>query len=728
MRKVGTSVPEVSKILIVDDETLNVDMLSRRLVRAGYGVETALNGKQALEIAAREAIDLVLLDQMMPGMSGLEVLRELRSRPVTSQLPVIMVTALVDGNNVAEALDMGANDYVTKPLDFQIAQARIRAQLARRQVYSDLHKKEQRLELALQGSGKMVLDWDRVKDTIYYSPEWYRMLGYESDEGANLHEDRLSRVHPNDLPMLMGALKALEKAPLDSLERKGDSLIRENNPVEFRIRHRDGTYRWISLQGISIHTDDGKLVRVVGGATEITEKKTRDPLTGLPNELALSSEIENAIQKRQQGLSPAFAVVLFDVDRFKLIEESLGVAGSEECLKHVASKAQTALIKCAAPKGLNGAINSKLARLNKDEFGFIIDPCNDYDEATNAAESLLHAMHSGFLLAEREMICAIKLGIAIYQPDYNDASSLIRDARTAVYAAKTQGIPSWKIFNSSMRVRHEDRLQMEIDLRLALEREEFEVFYQSRVSLSTGRICGFEALIRWNHPTRGLIPPAEFIPVAEVNGLIHEIGLWVLRCACRQLQVWRDKYALPPDFEISVNLSANQCREPHLVREVADILLQTGLPPANLNLELTESILLENLKEAKSVLTALKELGVGLKMDDFGTGFSSLKYLCELPFDCLKIDRSFTSELDKNNLDSDEMIRTILQMARNLSMETVAEGIETARHLIRLKEMGCEFGQGYFFSRPIRAADAEVMLQANLQEYDNSVDSSTWTR
>jgi EAL domain-containing protein (putative c-di-GMP-specific phosphodiesterase class I) len=216
-----------------------------------------------------------------------------------------------------------------------------------------------------------------------------------------------------------------------------------------------------------------------------------------------------------------------------------------------------------------------------------------------------------------------------------------------------------------------------------------------------------------------MVPPVEFIPVAEENGLIHEIGLWVLRSACQQMQVWREEYALPPDFEISVNLSANQCREPHLVREVAEILHQTGLPAVNLNLELTESILLDNLKEAKTALEALKGLGVGLKMDDFGTGYSSLKYLCELPFDCLKIDRSFISDLDKNNRDSDEMIRTILQMARNLSMETIAEGIETSQHLIRLKEMGCEFGQGYLFSRPIRAADAEIMLKANSQDYDN---------
>jgi EAL domain-containing protein (putative c-di-GMP-specific phosphodiesterase class I)/GGDEF domain-containing protein len=410
------------------------------------------------------------------------------------------------------------------------------------------------------------------------------------------------------------------------------------------------------------------------------------------------------------------------VDRFKLVEESLGEKSSEEFLRQVGYRAQSALIKWAAKVDMGHDLRLKLARIGKDEFGVIIDPANSQVNAEDVAECLLHAMRTGFLVSRREMICSIRLGLAIYQPCYADATAMIRDARTAVYAAKTQGAASWKIFDPSMRMLHEDRLQMDIDLRLALQRGEFEVYYQSRVVLHTGRICGFEALIRWNHPTRGMVPPVEFIPIAEENGLIHEIGLWVLRRACEQMQLWRETYNLPPDFEISVNLSANQCREPHLVREVAEILHQTGLPAANLNLELTESILLENIREAKTVLGALKELGVGLKMDDFGTGYSSLKYLCELPFDCLKIDRSFTSDLDKNNQDSDEMIRTILQMARNLSMETVAEGVENLQHLTRLKEMGCEFGQGYFFSRPIRAADAEAMLKANLQscgEQDN---------
>jgi diguanylate cyclase (GGDEF)-like protein len=486
----------VPQILIVDDEELNLDMLSRRLVRAGYGVETASNGKQALEIAAREAIDLVLLDQMMPGLSGLEVLRELRSRPATRQLPVIMVTALADGAHVAEALDLGADDYVTKPLDFQIAQARIRAQLARRQAQKKLCESGERFELALRGSGKILLDWDLMKDTIYYSPKWFQMLGYEPGDEVNLSEKRFSRAHPSDLPSLMQARKKIDETPLSSLEWMGSHLVCVQPSVEYRIRHRDGRYRWVVLKGMSVHDNDGTPIRIVGGATEITKEKTVDQLTGLPNVQAFSDEIEAAILKRQQDCTTLFAVMLFDLDRFKLIAESLGEAGSNEFLKQVAGKVQTALMEYAANAGQDQNLLVKLARISEDEFGVIIDPLNSRDKADNLPEYLLHAMHSGFMVGEREMICSIKLGTAIYQPEYDDASSLIRDARTAVYAAKTQGTASWKIFDSSMRAYREDRLQMDIDLRLALEREEFEVFYQSRVALFTGRICGFEALIR----------------------------------------------------------------------------------------------------------------------------------------------------------------------------------------------------------------------------------------
>jgi PAS domain S-box-containing protein len=699
----------VSRILIVDDEEPNLDILSRRLQKAGYEVETAQTGRQALEIVEHGSVDMMLLDLMMPGMSGLDTLQELRKKHSAHQFPVIMVTAVSESSNIAEALDLGANDYVTKPVDFQVALARIRTQLSLRQADQELLESKERYQLALRSTGTVLLDWDMVNDTVYRSPEWFQLLGYEPDDNELKSEKWFSRVHSSDLPALVKALEADEEVCQENENRTWNSA-----PIEFRIRHRNGDYRWVSLQSMTLRGKDGRAVRRIGSLIDITAQRTIDELTGLATSDAMTDEVDIAILKNQENPASTFAVMVFDVDRFNMIEENLGEAGCVEFLQQVAQKAQSALIDFASSMGVSNTRILRSAHVSRDEFGLVIDPVRNREEAESIADRLVRAMRSAFSVAKHELNCSIRVGMVLYQPEYRDGQAMISDARTALYAARSQNASPWKFFDLSMRRLQEERFQMDIDLRLALERLEFEVYYQSRVHLATERICGFEALARWNHPHRGLIPPDVFIPVAEENGLVHEIGVWVLRKACEQQQQWQETYELPRNFEISVNLSASQCREPHLVQEVADILQLTGLPPANLNLELTESLLLADIEEAKTVLKKLKSLGVGLKIDDFGTGYSNLKYLSELPFDCLKIDRSFTTDLGKDKPDTDEVIRTILQMARNLKMDVVAEGIENAEQLEQLLKMGCEYGQGYYFSPPVCATDAESLLKANL--------------
>jgi EAL domain-containing protein (putative c-di-GMP-specific phosphodiesterase class I)/PleD family two-component response regulator len=698
------------RILVVDDEESNLDLFSRRLTRAGYLVDTARDGLEALQIAERGQIDLVLLDQMMPGLSGLQVLSELRKKYTAQQLPVIMVTALTDSSQVVEALDHGSNDYVTKPVDFQVALARIRAQLGHQNADRELRKSEERYALALRGSGRILFDWDRIEDTVYYSPEWYRLLGFEPEDAELKNEKRFSRVHPFDLPLLKQALNVNENSSLPASEAKEQNPAKDSIQVEFRVRRRDGEYRWVSLQGMTFRNAASVPVRFIGSLTDITVRKTVDELTGLENELTMMNELQATILRYQEYPATTFAVLIFKVDTFGLIEQSLGQAASEELLQEVARKAQTALFGCVSMKDLARPCHLRPAHISKDEFGLVIDPVHQPAEAEAVAACLVAAMRSPIIVAQREVICSIRIGLVLYQPEYRDPLALIRDARTALSAAKPESATPWKIFDASMRKLQEDLLQLDIDLRHALERHEFEVYYQSRVSLATFETCGFEALVRWNHPTRHLVLPDAFISLAEEHGLIHEIGIWVLRQACEQLRLWQQAYVLPEDFEVSVNLSAHQCREPLLVQQVSEILRETGLPPVNLNLELTESRLLDNIEEARTILRSLKSLGVGLKMDDFGTGYSSLKYLNELPFDCLKIDRSFTANLDKNEQDTVEIIRTILQMARNLNMEVVAEGIESAAQFARLKKMGCQFGQGFFFSRPVCVTETESLI------------------
>jgi EAL domain-containing protein (putative c-di-GMP-specific phosphodiesterase class I) len=308
------------------------------------------------------------------------------------------------------------------------------------------------------------------------------------------------------------------------------------------------------------------------------------------------------------------------------------------------------------------------------------------------------------------LFCSASIGIALSNAGYQAAEEIVRDADTAMYMAKSRGKAQWAVFDGAMRQRIIQRLQMEHDLRKAMELGQFAVQYQPKIQLHSGELCGFEALVRWNHPERGLLMPEEFIPLAEETGLISAIGLWVLGEACRQTRRWQLAHPGRRAVEISVNVSARQFRQANFVDEVARVLEESGLRPDSLQLEITETVLLDDLKTAVTTLKRLKALGVGLKVDDFGTGYSCLRYLCKLPFDSLKIDRSFTENLAGDSGKSSEVVKTILVMAHNLGMEVVAEGVEDAEQARQLEKLGCEFAQGFYFSKPLSAAEAGNLL------------------
>lgn len=710
----------VSRVLVVDDEESNVDMLSRRLSRCGYNVVTAADGPEALLKLDQHPIDLVLLDQMMPGMTGIDVLRTIRATKSAQQLPVIMVTAVSDSAAIAEALDMGANDYVTKPLDFQIALARIRTQLAMGREDGKVRKREERHALAARGSGEGLWDWDLASNTVYCTPELHRLAGLPARERPYHPRTCLERVHPSDRRSLeqvfpWPATQLRRDDCVDGGEeltgRAPESIVDapDESSCQFRFRHASGRYRWFLLRAVTLRNSLGVPLRCVGTVTDVTARLTIDTLTGLANKRLFEEEIDEAISRAAGRSATGFSVLLFAIDHFKLLRPSLSQNAVQLLLIRVAERVQRVLSEFLSTVEESGR-RSLLARMGEDEFAILLDATTGTSTAVALAEHLIAAMRPSFEIEEREIFSSISVGLVAGAPAHANADDVLRDANTAMFAAELRGSGQRVVFEDSIRKLRDQRLQMDIDLRLALKREEFEVYYQSRVHLDTGAICGFEALVRWNHPTRGLVSPLEFIPLAEENGLIHEIGLWVLERACVQTQFWRQEFNLPDSFEVSVNLSPQQCKEPHLVSRVTEILHRTGLPPSSLNLELTESLLMEDIDQAKAVLLALKALGIGLKIDDFGTGYSCLKYLCQFPFDSLKIDRSFTKELDKESFEIEEIVRTIVRMAGNLKMEVVAEGVENAAHVSRLRELGCKYGQGFLFSRPVNAKTAEGML------------------
>ncbi len=704
-------------VLVVDDEEMNRNVLSRRLERSGFEVEVAKGGAEALRKMGERPYDLILLDQMMPVVSGSDVLRELRTQYSQSALPVIMVTAITDSGRVAEALDLGANDYITKPVDFTVALARIRAQLSRKHAETARRESDERYELAARAANDGLWDWDLTSNHTYYSARWKAMSGSNDSETMNSPEDWFSRVHADDVVALRAAMQRQLESPLP--EDPNANRHTEGFEVDYRIRRPDGQYTWMTGRGVVLRNAEGTPVRMAGSQSDATRKKTIDELTGLPNRLLLHERLEGAIRRKQRDSTGPFAVYFIDLDRFKLVNDTLGHVAGDRLLVEFADRLR------AASEGTNALV----ARLGGDEFAILLEnlsavaalpggkPGTDtqpMDEKAFAAvlgDRIIREMRPAFRLGEREFFASASVGVVISRDDHSTVEGLIRDADIAMYAAKACGRGRWALFDESMRKTALDRLQIETDLHTALVKGQFVVQYQPRVDLDSGRICGFEALLRWKHPRRGLIQPDEFIGIAEETGMIREIGLWVLGEACEQMSRWRKQLPGRPGLDVAVNVSPVQVRDPDLVRQVKQILQETGLEPSALQIEITESTVLDKPAEAREVLLALKALGIGLKLDDFATGYSCLRYLYRLPFDSIKIDRSFTLNLGDGDVESKELVKTILAMAQNLSLGVIAEGIESQVAVDLLRDLGCRFGQGLFFSAAVDAGDVMAMLR-----------------
>jgi len=454
---------------------------------------------------------------------------------------------------------------------------------------------------------------------------------------------------------------------------------------------------------------NGQPVGVQGIARDIAERKHteakllhnayHDALTGLPNRLLLADHLRLAIERAKRHPDHSFALVFLDLDRFKYINDSLGHAAGDELLVQIARR-------------LEGALRptDTVARLGGDEFALLLDGLEDEGDAIRVAERVQEELTSPFNLGGHEVFTTASVGITLSAPGYEHPEGVLRDADTAMYRAKENGKARYELFDSVMHARAVERLRLENDLRRAVERGEFEVYYQPIVSLDSDRVAGFEALVRWEHPERGLVQPTEFIPVAEETGMIVEIGQWVLRESCRQMREWQRLSFDNRLLTISVNLSSKQFLQPNLIARVRQTLHETDLDPRCLKLEITESIMMENAEEASEMLVQLRGLGVQLSIDDFGTGYSSLSYLHRFPVNTLKIDRSFVTRMGDAGENS-EIVRTILTLASNLGMEVIAEGVETRGQLAQLKAMKCPYGQGFLFSRPVDAAGAAALLR-----------------
>jgi diguanylate cyclase (GGDEF)-like protein len=441
--------------------------------------------------------------------------------------------------------------------------------------------------------------------------------------------------------------------------------------------------------------------------TELKELANMDKLTGLPNRALFMNRLERAVLHAKKRSDYVFAVLFVDLDRFKLINDKLGHMAGDELLIAIARR----LMRCVRDE-------DTIARLGGDEFALLLNDIKDVSQATNIAERIKHELMKPFNLSGHQVFTSASMGVVLGSKAHGGLDDLLHNADMAMYHAKALGKARYQVFDSAMHSQAVTRLQIETDLKRAIEHQEFQVHYQPIVLLETGRITGFEALVRWKHPIHGLISPDEFIPMAKETGLIVPLDQWVLREACRQMHAWQLQFPTISPLTISVNVSAKQFMQPNFTSQVTQILQETNLDTRSLRLELKESVLMENAESVTPVLLLLKALGVSLSLDDFGRGYSSLSHLHRFPIDTLKIDRSLINKMDYGDKNSD-IIRAITMLSQALGMDAIAEGIETAHQLFQLNEIQCKYGQGYFFCEPLDGATAGDLIAHKLDGMDN---------
>lgn len=805
-------------VLVVDDDSSMRLVIGETLEHAGFTIEEAEDGAAALAAFERLHPALVVLDVDMPQVDGFAVCTALRKMPTGSTTPVLMVTALNDVASINRAYEVGATDFITKPINWPLLSHRVRYILRASRAFADLHRNQASLSNAQRIARLGNWDWNLQKNCLYWAGEVYESFGMPRERSEATCEAFLECVHQEDRQRIQMAFHAAIAggAPLDvehrvirpdgqvvfiqqraelTLDQHGKALCLtgttqdisqrvqaeerlrlaanalENTaesvmicdahrrivsvnkafatmtgyaPEEvtglsaelFRSRKHDAAFyshvwetvnqtghwqgeiwgrrkdeeiypQWVSIS--QVKDKAGKPSHYVSVSNDISRHKQyearleflahHDALTDLPNRILLQRQLEETLL-RAGNRGELVALMFIDLDHFKTINDSLGHAAGDELLQAAAQR----LRRCVRQSDF-------VARLGGDEFVVVLTELRHFQEAANVAEKLINVLSRPFSIGGHELLISASIGISCYPSDGREADILLKNADAAMYRAKEQGRNTYQLFSAEMNAQAADQLVMTHDLRLAVRRQQFRLHYQPRIELGSGKITGTEALIRWQHPELGLVAPAKFIPLAEEIGLIEVIGEWVLRSACEQARAWQNS-ALP-SLRLAINLSARQFRRPGFAKQIAAMLREYRLDANLLELEITESMAMQDFEKTRTILSELKELGVVIAIDDFGTGHCSLAYLKRFPVDYLKIDRSFIRDLPANAEDA-AITQAIIALAKTLKLGLIAEGVETLAQHSFLQAHGCDEGQGYLFSKALPAGEIEPLLRANL--------------
>jgi diguanylate cyclase (GGDEF)-like protein/PAS domain S-box-containing protein len=561
----------------------------------------------------------------------------------------------------------------------------------------ELRRNEERLALAAEGANDGLWEWDLRNQEFYFSGRWRALIGLAPAAGVGGPEEWLARIHSEDIAPLKAALEAHISGKTEHFQH------------EHRMRHEDGTYRRFLCRGVAVRGAGRRPVRMAGSLTDTTDQAVAqerlrsagslDPLTGLGNRAIFVEGLGRRLDDLKARRAGGFAALYLDLDRFKIVNDSLGHLVGDELLVAVSRRLES----CLRP-------GDALARLGGDEFAILLNELDEAQQANAIAFRIQKALSAPFSISGREVFTSASIGIAFGSAQYANPDEIMRDADTAMYQAKTRGKARHELFDADMHARTRDRLGLENDLRHAVDSNDFAVYYQPIVSLSSGMCVGFESLVRWTRNGEA-VSPATFIPMAEELGLIEPLGTWVLHEACRTFADWQRRFPARGLDCITVNVSSRQLMQQNFLQIVEQVVHKTGLKPCDLRLEITETALMDSPKAAAEVLRQLRDFGVKIYLDDFGTGYSSLSHLHKLPVDALKIDRSFVMSLLLP--DRPAIVESILALARTLNTSVVAEGIESDVQSRELERLGCTHAQGFLFSRPLSTSSAEELLIAN---------------
>jgi diguanylate cyclase (GGDEF)-like protein/PAS domain S-box-containing protein len=692
-----------ANLLLIEDNPGDAKLVREALSDTRFGpfqIEWVKNLSEGLERLSRGKIEAVLADLFLPDSQGIGTLdRLLLTAP---RVPILVLTGLGDEDIASQTLQHGAQDYLSKAhLEGYILARAVRNIIEHKTTEDALFTEKERAQVTLNSIGDAVLCTDTSGNVTYLNIVAEEMTGWLRNEASG---------HPliDVFRIIDGVTRQPARNPMDMAVAQDKTVSLIPNCILIR---RDGHESAIEDSAAPIHDRDGRGTGAVivfhdvsvtrSMSLQMTHLAHHDLLTGLPNQMLLNDRLRRAVALAERN-SKKLAVLFLDLDGFKHINDSLGHPVGDKLLQSIAKR----LVDCVRR-------SDTVSRQGGDEFVVLLSEMKHSKDAAVTARRMLQAVAEAHPISEHDLHVTTSIGVSIYPDDGLDAETLIKNADTAMYQAKANGHQSYQFFKPDMNVRAVERQSIEESMRRALERREFALHYQPKISLRTGQITGAEALLRWTHPIRGAVSPAQFIPVAEDCGFILPIGNWVLREACRQARAWVD--AGLAVGTVAVNISAMEFRDENFLEGVFSALKDTGLDPSSLELELTESVLMNRAESTESILKALRAIGVKVAVDDFGTGYSSLSYLRKFPIDALKIDQSFVHQITTVP-DETIIVAAVISMGRSLKLRVIAEGVETQDELAFLQTQQCDEAQGYYFSPPVVPEQFAKLLETGIPE------------